>query len=365
MRTILKYLFILAASASLFACKKEGEQYNIQSGSFPAKALAAATATTVVLKPDSENAKAIELNWTAASFGTQTVVSYVLQLGTPADTASNWKTARSITIDRNKLNYDFIVKDLNGLLNAMGLIAGTPNTIAIRVRANANQHNGEPSVVPPGYTNTLIYQITHYSLDLYVPGDYQNWNPAAAPKLAPVEGRPGLYEGYVYMAGAGQHYFKYTNAPDWNHTNYGDGGNGTFNTDGNAPGLSVPDGGYYYLTADLNTNKWTATKVTWSILGGATPGGWDTDTQLSYEETTQVWKVTANMLRNGSFKFRANNAWALDFALDADGKLHYANNPFLGYTAGLGDLTVPEDGNYTITLDLQVAGNYTYTLQKN
>jgi hypothetical protein len=208
-------------------------------------------------------------------------------------------------------------------------------------------------------------QITPYGLSLYVPGDYQGWNPGAAPQLAPVAGRPGLYEGYVYMAGSGVHYFKYTNAPDWNHTNYGDGGNGTFSTDGLAAGLSVPDGGYYYLTANLNSNTWTATKTTWSILGDATPGGWNTDTQLTYDETAQVWQVTANMIKNGSFKFRANNAWALDFGVDNNGNLQYADNPFLGYTPGLNNLSVAADGNYTITLDLHVAGHYTYILHKN
>ncbi|WP_315819345.1 hypothetical protein [Paraflavitalea speifideaquila] len=239
------------------------------------------------------------------------------------------------------------------------------NTIAVRIKANVNQYNGAESTVPPVYSNTLTQQITSYGLSLYVPGDYQGWNPGTAPQLAPVTGRAGLYEGYVNITGSGVQYFKYTNSPDWNHTNYGDGGSGTFSTDGAAAGLSVPGPGYYYLTANLNNNTWTATKTTWGILGDASPGGWTTDTQLSYDASAQVWKVTANMKQNGSFKFRANNAWALDFGIDAAGKLQYADNPFLGYTAGLNNLGVPADGNYTITLDLHTAGNYTYILHKN
>ncbi|MBS1563464.1 MAG: DUF5116 domain-containing protein, partial [Bacteroidetes bacterium] len=64
-------------------------------------------------------------------------------------------------------------------------------------------------------------------------------------------------------------------------------------------------------------------------------------------------------------KFRANGAWAIDFGIDVSGKLVYADNPFLGYTAGLNNLSVPQDGNYTIVLDLHVSGKYTYTLTKN
>ncbi len=155
------------------------------------------------------------------------------------------------------------------------------------------------------------------------------------PLLNPVPGRPGLFEGYVNITGSGIQYFKYTNAPDWNHTNYGDGGNGTFSTNGAAAGLSVPNGGYYELTANLNNNTWTATATTWSIIGDATPGGWNNDTQLTYDPVNQVWTVTAPMITGGSFKFRANDAWVIDFGINNAGQIEYADNPFFGYTAGL------------------------------
>lgn len=174
-------------------------------------------------------------------------------------------------------------------------------------------------------------------------------------------GKPGLFEGYVAITGSGLQYFKYTNAPDWNHINYGDGGNGTFSTDGNAAGLSVPNGGYYELTANLNNNTWTATATTWSIIGDATPGGWSTDTQMTYDPVNQVWTVTAQMLSNGSFKFRANDEWVVDFGINGSGALQYADNPFFGYTAGLNNLTVPANGTYIITLDLHVSDKYTYS----
>ena len=353
---------LIVASVS---CKKEGMQYDLHEGAFTASALTA-TPGTIVLTQATENDTALRVQWTGADFGSKPVVSYTLQLDTPADTAAqHWAGAHNYTIPASSLRYGFIVKDLNSLLNGMGLPTGTPNTVVLRIRADVNQLNGAASAIAPVYSNVVALKITSYGLDLYVPGDYQGWDPGTAPKLAPVVGRPGLYEGYVYMAGASTHYFKYTNARDWNHTNYGDGGNGTFSTDGLAAGLSVPDGGYYYLTANLNNNTWTATKTTWGIIGDATPGGWNNDTQLSYNPTTQLWTVTVNMVANGSFKFRANNGWALDFGIDNTGKLVYADNPFLGYTPGLNNLSVSIDGNYTITLDLHEAGNYKYILHRN
>lgn len=363
MRNIFLHISIMLAALS--SCKKDGDQYSLKAGSFNANALSASTFNIVLQAADDEKL-AVTFSWTNADFGGQSVVSYSLQLSTPADTAANhWASAKSFTIPANTDKYSFLTKDLNNLLNTMGLAPGAANDVVVRIRADVNQYNGATSTIPPVYTNVLVLQITPYGLSLYVPGDYQGWNPSAAPQLAPVAGRPGLYEGYVYMAGSGVHYFKYTNAPDWDHTNYGDGGNGTFSTDGLAAGLSVPDGGYYYLTADLNNNRWTAMKTTWSILGDATSGGWDTDTQLVYDETAEVWKATVDMIKSGSFKFRANNAWDLDFGINNNGVLLYADNPFLGYTPGLDNLSVPSDGNYTITLDLHIAGHYTYILQKN
>lgn len=365
MRTIIKsFLFIIIAAMTV-SCKKDAVQMELKPGNFETNALSTAN-TTVVLAQATENDRVLNMQWAAADFGTQPVVTYTLQLSTPADTtATHWGNARNFTPAANSREYSFISKDLNALINAMGLPVGVANTIVVRIRAEVNQFNGSASTVPTIYSNVLALKITSYGLALYVPGDYQGWNPGAAPQIAPVDGRPGLYEGYVDMPGAGQHYFKYTNAPDWNHTNYGDGGNGTFSTDGLAGGLSVPDGGYYYLTANLNNNTWTATKTTWGIIGDASPGGWNTDTQMTYDPVAQVWKVTLNMIQAGSFKFRANNAWLLNFGINNAGKLLYADNPFLGYTPGLNNLSVASDGNYTITLDLHEPGNYKYTLVKN
>ena len=197
---------------------------------------------------------------------------------------------------------------------------------------------------------------------LYVPGAYQDWKPATAPEIAPTAGGTGRYEGYVNFPGTGEQPFKFTDAPDWTHTNYGSSGGDKLSTDGQAGGLSVPGGGYYELTADLEKKTWTATKTTWSVIGNATPGGWDKDTPMTYDADKQVWSVTLPLKADGSFKFRANNAWKIDFGLNSDGKLQYVDNPFFDYNAQVKDLTVPDDGTYTVTLDLHVPGKYTYSV---
>lgn len=354
--------FILLAIFAVAACKKDGMQYTLKTGSAPATLQA--SVNPLVLTPDTDPDTVVTFSWQAADFGQKPAISYTLQLAKPEDTTS-WANAKTLAAASGSRSYAFSGKDLNNLLSSMGLPAGTADTLVIRIKADVNQYNGSTSTVPSVYSSSLLFKVTPYALDLYIPGDYQGWDPGTAPVLSPATGRAGLYEAFIYMPAHGTQYFKYTSARDWNHINYGDGGNGSFSTDGLAGGLSVPDSGYYEVTANRNDNTWTATRTSWGILGDATPGGWNNDTPLHYDPTNQVWTTTANLIKNGSFKFRANNAWNIDFGIDNTGALKYADNPFFGYTAGLNNLSVPEDGNYTITLDLHVSGKYTFQLVKN
>jgi hypothetical protein len=208
-----------------------------------------------------------------------------------------------------------------------------------------------------------VVAYTHGWPVLWVPGDYQGWSPSTAPTVA--DEQNNIYEGYIYVPAGGTYQFKFTNAQDWNHTNYGDGGSGTLTTNGAAAGMTLPGAGYYELVCNPVALTWSYTLTTWSILGDATPGGWSTDTQLTYDPVKQVWTVTCAMLANGSFKFRANDAWAIDFGIDATGHLAYADNTSYPYNGAINNITVPSNGNYTITLDLHDPNNYNYTLKKN
>jgi len=358
---------IAAVSLLMISCKKDSEVFTIVDGSFGSTGVTASSNTLVLTQPN-ENNEAVKFTWPVADFGKKPVVSYTLQLTTPADTsgANAWSKAKSIVVGNNILTYSFIVKDLNALMNSINLVAGTPNDVLVRVKADVPQYNGSASSVPSVYTKILSIKVTSYSRTLYIPGDYQGWDPATAPELNQFEGFPGIYEAYIYMPAAGTKYFKYTDARDWNHTNYGNGGNGTLTTDGAAAGMSVGNTGMYKVTANLNNNTWTATRITrWGIIGDATTAGWTADLAMTYDVANQVYKITTNLTAAGSFKFRANNAWLIDFGIDNTGKLAYSDNPLLPYNAAPVNLTVPVNGNYTITLDLHLSQHYTYKIVKN
>jgi hypothetical protein len=347
----------------LTACKKTGEIDHLN----PNTAFTAsikANMDSIGLAPANDNDSVLTITWPAVGYNTSAAVTYTLELDVPGDTsgAAGWAQARKFVAGNNVLTYSFAGKDLNNLLQTLGYFSST--RLVFRVLSDVDQYNGSASTVPTIYSATIGVIISPYLTNLFAPGAYQGWDPSSAPAMNPVPGDAGVFEGYVNIPGSGLQYFKYTNAPDWNHTNYGDGGGGTMSTDGNAAGLSVPNGGYYELSANLNNNTWNATATTWSIIGDATPGGWNTDTRMSYDAGNQVWAVTVVMKQAGSFKFRANDAWVIDFGIDNSGNLQYADNPLFPYNPNLNNLTVPADGTYIITLDLHVSQHYSYNAVK-
>lgn len=97
----------------------------------------------------------------------------------------------------------------------------------------------------------------------------------------------------------------------------------------------------YAFTLDLskpNAYKYSANR--WGVIGDATPGGWDNDTNMTWDATKKVFTITLDLKSAGAFKFRANDGWDLNLG----GSLG-------ALSAGGDNIGVPANGNYTITLD--------------
>jgi starch-binding outer membrane protein SusE/F len=77
---------------------------------------------------------------------------------------------------------------------------------------------------------------------------------------------------------------------------------------------------------------------------------------MTFDATSRSWSITADLVV-GEMKFRANNDWAINLGDNspADAKPEYDG----------GNIAVGQAGNYTITLNIGIGGNYTYKLRKN
>lgn len=130
-------------------------------------------------------------------------------------------------------------------------------------------------------------------------------------------------------------------------------------TSTNSNNIKLPSGGagltgYYRVRASEATMTWGYTKInTWGIIGAF--NGWSANVPMTFNTSTGVWSITRDMPA-GEFKFRANDDWGINFGdNNADFKPEYDGS----------NLNISAAGNYTISLDLSVGGNYAYTIKKN
>jgi hypothetical protein len=186
---------------------------------------------------------------------------------------------------------------------------------------------------------------------LYVPGSYQTpiaWDPANTTTVVASVASDGKYEGYFdFPAGTD---FKFCPAPNWDHS-WG-GANGILDPAG--ANIHVTDAGYYKVNVDTVALTYTVVKTTWGVIGDATPGGWDTDSPMTYDSQAGVWKAVLDLVPGG-LKFRANSLWDINYGdTGPDGILDFNGT----------NIAIPVAGTYTITMKLGVP-DYTYTIAQN
>jgi hypothetical protein len=130
---------------------------------------------------------------------------------------------------------------------------------------------------------------------------------------------------------------------------------GSDNADGklNAGGKNIPVSleSDYAIVLDLShPNEYTYITNRWGLIGDA-QGSWDKDTDMKWDATNNVFTVTLDLVSSGSFKFRANDAWDINYGGDI-------NN----LTPGGDNITIGSNGNYTVTFD---PWNLKATVKKN
>ena len=142
---------------------------------------------------------------------------------------------------------------------------------------------------------------------------------------------------------------------------YGDDGSfsGTLLQTGES-NIQLSASGYYRITANTDPTvlSYNVEATRWAITGSATPLGWPdngvVDQDLTYNPTTKKWEIIIPLTAGGNqFKFRANDAWTLNYGDDG-------NDGTLEFNSG-SNLSVSASGTYLVELDLSNPRNYTWT----
>lgn len=166
------------------------------------------------------------------------------------------------------------------------------------------------------------------------------------------EGSKTTFETFEYLTAEGGFKFLPANV-DWEGA-YGLGtAAGVLLQDEDADNLLVLADGFYRVQMDSEALTYSVLKINMGVIGDATPGGWDNDTDMTFAggKGTYIWKITINLVP-GKIKFRANDGWDINFGGTAS-----------EITQGGADIDIAAAGTYDLTLDL-TPGAYTAKIEK-
>ncbi len=318
---------------SLWSCKKDETQTVAIPG---AEGTLKSSVSTVVLDKTMLTTNVITFNVSEGSFGYNGAVSNVLQV---ALKGTNFATVKEALLDVRPTTKSFTGLELNNLLLGLNLPTTSNSDVEFRVKSTIS------ASFTPVYSNVVSLSARPFPLTswIYVPGNYQGWNPATADSLVSVMGN-GVYTGVIKFDGGN---FKITTGKNWDVA-YGSAGEDKISTTGGD--ISSVSAGMKQVTVDLNNNTIViADAKVWSLIGAATPGGWDSDTDLKVvnDGTNSLWKATTTFSA-GEYKFRFGHDWGTSLG-----------GNITNLVLNGGNISMATPGTYAVTLTLSYDGTDT------
>jgi starch-binding outer membrane protein SusE/F len=353
-KIILSAVALLAVIVSFTNCKKQEDKAIIK-GDPGASIINVPGANFMVDSLALPDSTAYTFTWSKPDFGVALANNYTLQI---AKNASDLGIISDSSI-MVKVSAKTAYKASNSELRALGAGAkvaeGESATYYARVISDVA---GAPSIKPlVGAAKS--FTMTYYNLPLvkiWVPGDYQGWDPATAPVLYGIAGTD-KYEGIIEksrpdgtVSSGG---FKFASIPSWTGGVYYGVGAAPKKLTTTGGDLNLPDG-TYFMKVDTKNLTYDYELRSWGLIGDATPTAWATDTDMRYDEATGTYKITIDLVP-GSFKVRYNDGWAVNRGwTSASGNGDGVEIPLGVATASENNgknFGVVAGGNYTVTFD--------------
>ena len=204
--------------------------------------------------------------------------------GSKWDATGNWDVINKGVMGCEKDGSE----DASGTIYYTGDSWGTPQTMVIA---------GKGTWIVTLDMNNLSYSVGKPIL--YMAGDANGWDHSDV-----LNSNDGVhFTGYMYL---NQNGFKFSTQPNWDGTSYG----ADFDTAPDAGNIVITkDAGFYQVDVDLSAKTYTLTPFTIGIIGNATPKGWDSDTDMTYNPEKRCWELNDVTLTKGEMKFRSNHSW--------------------------------------------------------
>ncbi len=346
MKKITLLLIVIFGIGWVYSCKKVNNNPVLDMSRTVAPVLQQPAGSSDLVLTEDKADSLVNFVWTSTQYnvGDLQNATYILQADLPD---SNFTHPLEL-VSTTDLTYEITQGSINKkFTNIFGLVPDVPHGVEFRVLSYINQKNTDTWV----YSGVNAVSVTTYKGTeppsgpdtLWVPGDYQGWDPAAAPNVYSVD-HDGKYKGYVYFPDGGSFEFKFTSAPDWNHTNFGYGGEGILVTDDGAGNLKVPGTGNYLLSIDTLALTWGQELQNFALIGSFGDCDWGCDEPLTWDVDNQWWTITMSFKAGDEFKWRANGDWPVNLG---------DNDPPDGTLVQDGaNIVIDTDGSYTINLIL-------------
>src|SRR5262249_31546770 len=117
--------------------------------------------------------------------------------------------------------------------------------------------------------------------------------------------------------------------------------------------------GFYRITVDFTTSSYTVQQTNWGLIGEARTGnsstGWSADTDMTFDGAwdSYTWSVSMHLYA-GEYKFRANDAWDINFGdTGRDGTLDFNSGT---------NMVIAAEGDYIVKMTLDPVNGYKYTV---
>ncbi|WP_292008212.1 SusE domain-containing protein [Chryseobacterium sp.] len=353
MKHLLKIFTIALIGFLVTSCEKDEDQAIVNELT---RGTLTSDNTDLVLDKDGANSTVINFSWVKPTFNISLVPTYQLEFGIKGN---NFQNSVSTDISSDATTMSFTNASLNAVMYNLKATAYVTNQIEVRLKTILGStyfYSDVVDLIVTPYKDGPDYPYT----DLYLIGDATagGWDNLATntkiyPLLKTTDTNAYTYTGYFAAGG-----FKIIKTPGSWDVQYGQASSaGSLSTDGGSGNISVASAGYYKLSIDIATLKYTFTAVadpavnytSISMIGTAS-GDWNTDVDM--EQSTfdpHVWVKKNVVLNAGEFKFRANHDWTDSWGVAEE---------FFG-TAALGGANIPVTTAYSYNVYFNdMTGNF-------
>jgi hypothetical protein len=316
MRLFLKYIFIITGLILInAACEDEpvGPKLGDSSTFVSPELTNAATAAATVLLPENALELYEDFEWSKANYGVNLPTNYLLVV----DTSEAF--SKPVILGSGPTNsMEVSVEAFNSALLKLGLPGF--EEVSVKIRSLAVVTGGDLDTL---HSASITRAVTTYQnsecgdfctvglIGSATPGD---WGTDTDMMISDPE-RIDLntWTVTVFLKGGAEAKFRASDdwAVNWGGSDYP---SGTGTQDG--PNIPIPSDGYYKIIFNDQTGEYTFTELatkdftTVGVIGSATVGGWDNDTDLTQDATnSHIWSGEVT-LTDGEAKFRAENDWA-------------------------------------------------------